>query len=149
MFTEKWLAIIGAFLLAAGMFLPVWHDSAGGPSLNLIDVNSGNGIEADGPGVYILILAAVTILLLVMERPEYTWVTTLVAFLSLFAIFSNLWGLAINDRGSLRIGWSAILGGLILMSAPFWPEPLKTWLEMGPGGDTLEENPEPVEEDEA
>jgi hypothetical protein len=152
MFTEKWLAIIGVFLLAVGMFLPVFHVNSDNTTINWIDVNPDNDISADGAGVYILILAAVTLLLLVMDRSEYTWATVLLAFLLLFFMFSSVWSLAINNNGSLRIGWSVILGGLILMSAPFWPESLKIylgWSETEAESVTLKENSESVQEDEA
>ncbi len=154
MFTEKWLAIIGVFLLAVGMFLPTWRDERGkDTSLNLIDISPESETPEDGPGVYILILAAVTLLLLMIDRLEYTWVTTMLAFLSLFIIFSNFWASAFNDTGiSLEFGWSVILGGLILMNAPFWPESLKLylgWLGTEEENNTIEENPESVEENEA
>ena len=141
------------FLLAVGMFLPIWHNNANDSSPNWIDTNSGNNIEADGPGVYILILAAVALFLLAMNRPEYTWVTTLLAFLPLFIIFANAWSLALNDTGtSLGSSWLAVLGGLILMSAPFWPESLKTYagrLETGSDGEASEEHSESTQEEEA
>ena len=152
MFTEKGLAIIGVFLLAAGMFLPIWIDGWDDTSSSLIEVESEADLSADGPGVYILILAAVTVLLLAMDRPEYAWATTLLAFMPLFLTFIGSWSLMLNDMGSLGIGWSAILGGLMLMSAPFWPEPLKIyagWLDAEEGGDTLEEHSEPIQEEEA
>ena len=152
MFTEKSLAFIGVILLAIGMFLPVWRDGSDNMSTNLIDVNPDNNIQADGPGVYILILVVVTLLLLMIDRPKYTWVTVLLVFMFLFVMFSGVWASAVNNTGSLEIGWSAILGGLILMSAPFWPEPLKVYLEWQETEDesvTLEENSESAEENEA
>jgi hypothetical protein len=147
MFTEKGLAIIGVFLLAVGMFLPAWSDGDDSSS-NLIDLYPERASSTDGPGVYVLILVVVTLLLILMDCSRYTWATTLLAFLPLFLMFLASWGLMLNDLGSLGIGWSAILVGLILMSAPFWPESLKTyvgWLETEDEGAILEEHSEPIQ----
>jgi uncharacterized membrane protein len=130
MFTEKGLAIIGVLLLVIGLFLPVWSYNDTGDTSNLIDTNTDNDITAEGPGVYVLIVVAVALLLIVMDRGEYTWVTSLLIFFPLFIIFAGVWIAVQNDTGTrLEFGWSVLAGGLILMSAPLWPSSLRIWLD--------------------
>jgi hypothetical protein len=126
--------IVGTLLLVVGLFLPVssYYDSYDDTSYmsNLIDLDSENDIAADGPGVYVLIVAAVALLLIVMDREEFTWATSLLIFFPLFIIFAGGWIMAQNDTATnLEFGWLVLAGGLILMSVPLWPGPLKTWLD--------------------
>lgn len=129
MFTEKGLTLIGVLLVVIGLFLPAWSYNDTGETSNLIDTNPDNNVTAEGPGVYVLIVVAVALLLIIMGRGEYMWATSLLTFFPLFIVFAGIWiAIQNNTDTSLAFGWPVLAVGLILMSAPLWPETFKAWL---------------------
>jgi hypothetical protein len=131
------IALFGAAILAVGVFLPAWQWDYEDQSVRLFDVDETNSISADGPGVNILILVAVSVLLILMGRSDYLWVTGVVAAWILFNLFAGLWMVVQNQpEAHLDVGWLFLGAGVVLMAAPLWFDQLESRFEPSEEGET-------------
>jgi hypothetical protein len=144
------IALFGAVILAVGVFLPVWRWDYEDQSTRLLDINEENNISADGPGVHILILVAVSVLLILMGRSDYLWVTGLTAAWSLYQLFISSWTVVQNDPEiHLDIGWLFLAAGVGLMVAPLWFDHLESRFKTPEEAEAESEQvPEPITSDE-
>jgi hypothetical protein len=118
---HKVIALAGIAVLVVGVFVPIFKYPSDDEAYNYFDLDSENGIPADGPGVYILIVAVVSLLMIGMDRLEYLWLPAILVFWVLFQNFASI-GSSILDRDTagLREGWLFLFVGPILMTAPRW-----------------------------
>jgi hypothetical protein len=117
---EKAVAIVGIAILSIGVFLPIVRYTDPDETLGYFDTDAGK-IPADGPGVYILIVAAVALLLVALDRVEYLWLPGVIVFWPLFLEFNSLWMMRRSlENVRLGSGWALLWGGLLLMTAPLW-----------------------------
>ena len=126
MMTQKMLVLIGIVLLIAGILLPLEGAPGDEYSTRLWDIDSENDIWIDGPGAYLLIILAVTVLMVLMARVEYVKLTGLLVFWIIFNMFAGSWQYLYNIKfDGVGIGWIALWVGCVLVCTPLWTGYLK------------------------
>jgi hypothetical protein len=116
--TVQRFVLVGLILIAAGVFVPAWNTGDG--TLNYFD-NPYNEIPADGMGVYLLIVLAVTALVTLITRVDYIKLLSVFIFWILFTEFVGNAPVFYNDTDmTIRWGWGLFAIGEVLVCAPWW-----------------------------
>lgn len=117
------LALIGAVLIAFSVFLPFITQQGGGEaqSVSFWDFDDADTVAAQGPGLPLLILAAVAALVVLVGLGEHVWGPWLLLLWYSLNQFPGIWVYNRNGSGlTPGMGWGLLFAGLVLLSAPLW-----------------------------
>jgi hypothetical protein len=113
------LVVLGVVLMAVGVFLPILKQND--QTINYFDLPKDNGINGDGPGMYLLVVGIIASLMVGFGRSRDIWLPGVIAFWVMFLDFNSIWTLVCGDEGyQFGMGWALMWVGLGFMQAPLW-----------------------------
>lgn len=120
--SQRTLMSVGIVIFVVGLFLPLGAGPNEDVAPSMWDLEADNGVWGDGLGIAMMIVLAVVVLLIVIDRLEYVSAISVTIFWELLLSFAGVWRLVYNTdwETSFGDGWLALWIGWVLLAGPLW-----------------------------